>query len=267
MKTRLLTTLLCTILFFSFETKAQIDSNWDLEQWLYGHPVHWTSMDFLDISQTTDKISGDYAAKMQDATGDARSQFTSTTTLRPGQQPTYVVCHFKFGNYSPLDAARIRVFLIDENGNQKAVVNQKIQTHVTDYTPLTMSFEPMAYYFIPEPKKIKIEIVFDSNVSQPGEFYVDDFIFEGMVTGINSVEKGMFNLYPNPTNGVFKIDAQNITVDKIEITDMAGKQVYAASNNQMQNISEINLSDFSKGIYYVKCYNEQKVYTEKLIIQ
>ena len=62
------------------------------------------------------------------------------------------------------------------------------------------------------------------------------------------------NIFPNPTTGLLNIVAsENSTV---EITDLTGKQVMFTSTLNANVKQEINVSDFSNGMYIVKVYNE-----------
>ncbi len=78
----------------------------------------------------------------------------------------------------------------------------------------------------------------------------------------------VFNVYPNPNNGILNISLIN-TSDKqtIEIKNIIGQTVYSqiAGNS---STTTINLSDINKGIYTVSLINENGTSsTKKIIIQ
>ena len=84
-------------------------------------------------------------------------------------------------------------------------------------------------------------------------------------TGINNNEysKNLFSIYPNPSTGKFNIvfsNQQQIT--SVEIYNLFGESVF-----QKQNTNEIDLSSAAKGIYFVKVYAGEKIYTEKIIVE
>ncbi len=80
---------------------------------------------------------------------------------------------------------------------------------------------------------------------------------------IVSVNNISFNIYPNPSNGQFSIEGEDIK--NIEIVDITGKTVkqFTMDNEQLT----INLSNNPKGIYFAKITTSKGVNTEKLIIQ
>ena len=91
------------------------------------------------------------------------------------------------------------------------------------------------------------------------------------VPGPTSIEDNsfsVFNVYPNPNNGILNISLSN-THDKqtIEIKNIIGQTVYSqfAGNS---STATINLSDINKGIYTVSLINENGTSsTKKIIIQ
>jgi len=74
------------------------------------------------------------------------------------------------------------------------------------------------------------------------------------------------SIYPNPCTGKFSVNS-NSDIKSIEIYDVFGKKVYATSKFNLQTSNEIDLSDFPKGIYFVKIYDELKNYTQKIVMQ
>ncbi|MFA4852407.1 MAG: T9SS type A sorting domain-containing protein [Bacteroidales bacterium] len=72
----------------------------------------------------------------------------------------------------------------------------------------------------------------------------------------------VFNVFPNPSSGIFKIESGNVKNVSLKVFNLLGEEVL-----QQQICNEIDLSDSPKGIYFVKIYNEAKSYTEKILIQ
>jgi hypothetical protein len=72
-----------------------------------------------------------------------------------------------------------------------------------------------------------------------------------------------FIVYPNPSEGRFKIVANNIEkISKIEVVNSLGQQVYFENND-----NEITLSNTEKGIFFVKISNEKHNLTHKILIK
>ena len=87
------------------------------------------------------------------------------------------------------------------------------------------------------------------------------FVYTGMPENYSSTKN--FSVYPNPTSGIIKVTGKSIK--KIEIYNLLGESIYTVFSQQISG--EIDLSNFQKGIYFVKIYDGEKIHTEKLIIQ
>ena len=87
-------------------------------------------------------------------------------------------------------------------------------------------------------------------------------------TGITSGDHfPEMNISPNPSSGIFQFAISNWQSAKteIEIYNVLGEQVYKTKvKNQKQ---EINLSEQTKGIYFVKIISAEKIATQKIIIE
>jgi hypothetical protein len=71
-------------------------------------------------------------------------------------------------------------------------------------------------------------------------------------------------IYPNPTNGIITISSiDNSPVDKIEIVDVLGKIVSVKTGNT----SQIDISEFSNGVYIFKIFAGEAVFQKKIIKQ
>ncbi|MCX6352057.1 MAG: T9SS type A sorting domain-containing protein [Bacteroidetes bacterium] len=82
------------------------------------------------------------------------------------------------------------------------------------------------------------------------------------VTGVNNViTLGSINYYPNPVIDYLNIKTDKVDIKKIEIIDALGRLIYTSNFSE-----QILLSTFSKGIYFVRLYNENKTtnYTFKI---
>ena len=97
-----------------------------------------------------------------------------------------------------------------------------------------------------------------------GGSYVDTC---GNMTGVSEIinEENNINVFPNPTNGAFTISYGTMQ-PSIYIYNCLGKLVYK-KEKAPQGSEVINLSAYSKGIYFIKVQNEEKIWTNKIIIQ
>ena len=89
--------------------------------------------------------------------------------------------------------------------------------------------------------------------------------FNPATTSIKEVNKSIFNVYPNPTNGEFVIALDATAKYDITIINVLGQTVYATSTNTME--TTIDLSNFDKGVYNVELKNNDATFTEKVIVE
>ena len=75
------------------------------------------------------------------------------------------------------------------------------------------------------------------------------------------------SIYPNPAqNGNITITLNNWANDKqIKLTNVSGQVLYQANTNR--NTIQLDINDFSTGVYFVSISDQNKTMTKKLIIQ
>lgn len=87
----------------------------------------------------------------------------------------------------------------------------------------------------------------------------------GVINSIQKVSSFQGKVYPNPSNGIFKIES-NEEINSIQVLDITGRVVkqFAFSNNK--NI-ELNISDLNKGTYIILVGNETNVNYFRISLQ
>jgi len=94
--------------------------------------------------------------------------------------------------------------------------------------------------------------------------------FDPAALSVDNVISGDFNVFPNPNNGVFTIELNNVKADDyiISVLNVLGQQVYT-STKEISTISSerIDLSDLDKGIYILEVSNSEATISEKIIIE
>jgi hypothetical protein len=78
-------------------------------------------------------------------------------------------------------------------------------------------------------------------------------------------DKLFVSVFPNPNNGSFSINT-NIINSKLKIFNMLGEMIDSRILND-QEYYRIDLSSHPKGMYFVKIYSKEKIFTEKIIVQ
>jgi len=81
---------------------------------------------------------------------------------------------------------------------------------------------------------------------------------------------GNLSIYPNPTNGIFTIEMNDVQKDiySIKITNVLGQKVF--TNSQLVNgiyKENINLSTFQKGVYLIEIKNSSSTITERIVVE
>jgi len=86
--------------------------------------------------------------------------------------------------------------------------------------------------------------------------------------GVNDliVSEGNINVYPNPGTGKFTINSSD-AINSVEVYNLLGKQVYSEQLSNQLSTAEIDISDFAKGIYFVKISDGKNTSTRKILVQ
>jgi len=92
--------------------------------------------------------------------------------------------------------------------------------------------------------------------------------FPDAIESISNAEN--IRLYPNPTSAkiTLEIDTDQQTTYTIEILNIAGQRLFKEKTQANGNLKkEFDLSDYAKGIYFIKISTEGFYYQEKVIFQ
>ncbi|MCK9481965.1 MAG: serine hydrolase [Bacteroidia bacterium] len=84
------------------------------------------------------------------------------------------------------------------------------------------------------------------------------------VTQVSVERNAVLQVYPNPAQHTFTIELPNKSFS-LEVFDITGRKIYAQDN--ISNRTEIDCSNFSRGIYKVQVTDSKNSYNQKLIIQ
>jgi uncharacterized delta-60 repeat protein len=77
--------------------------------------------------------------------------------------------------------------------------------------------------------------------------------------------KDIIDVFPNPAQNSLNLHLPNGSAFDIMITDANGKEVFRAKN--INPLSPINIRAFEKGTYFVKVFNNEKIFTSRFIKQ
>jgi len=104
------------------------------------------------------------------------------------------------------------------------------------------------------------------------ENYAEETIYVDICTGINELLDNItIEVTPNPNNGLFKIKVSaDIAEDvHIRILNNLGLVVFEENSVSIDNkySYDINLSDESKGMYFIHVITDESVYIQKVIVR
>ncbi len=89
------------------------------------------------------------------------------------------------------------------------------------------------------------------------------------VLGVDSFAKNSkVSIYPNPSNGVFNIDFNNVEVEQINIVNVLGQTVFSKKvDNTISNSNiSIDISNNPNGVYIVNASNGKETKSYKVIL-
>ncbi len=110
----------------------------------------------------------------------------------------------------------------------------------------------------------RIVFITDGSVNRLG-IKVDDFVISGVLSA-DSFETNQIAVFPNPSRGIFNITFGNLYPNKIEIYDISGKLILQKNNLDVNNNqTNIDLSNASNGVYFVKIATENNTITKRII--
>ena len=112
----------------------------------------------------------------------------------------------------------------------------------------------------------------DASVTAEGIGLDSIMLYNNINVGIEKQTANVpaFSLSPNPSNGEFNLSIRSEQSEQMQLTirDMEGKLVYNEALNVNGNFNKtMNLSELSKGVYFLRLQNDKESKVEKLIIQ
>lgn len=123
------------------------------------------------------------------------------------------------------------------------------------------SFENAYFFFLGSVGFYEITQEGDGLVLTMGNVIFGEAIFRNFQLSTNEFNLNNIQVYPNPTNSLLFIKAQNNNIEKIEIYNSFG-QLNLTKGNDFQNI---DVSHLSSGIYIMKIFTENGHINKKII--
>jgi len=90
--------------------------------------------------------------------------------------------------------------------------------------------------------------------------YTETVFVQGHAIKVEDFKNQKAIVFPNPSNGILNIGNENLTT--IQIYNTAGKKI-----KELTPQAQIDLSDISKGIYFMKLISSKGVLVNKIILE
>lgn len=281
--------------YFTGVSSQPVQMNGDFELWQsqsINFPTQWYPLSGSDqgtgVYQTTDADKGVYAVELKTLLGDRNGHPAAQgAAISTGYYPTNCSgnCSQRGGNpfsnrkdtlvfsykYAPAsnDSA---IVLLNFKKNGSTINTQLLYLHAS----ATYQKKELPFNLGLDPDTVIVSISSsdwrDTTLSFVGSDLKIDEMFlksQAIITGINRIssEKDkIISIFPNPSNGKFQIRSLGTDILRLEIYDANGKKVYSNPKFNRYESNEIDLSEYSKGIYFVKIYDGSRNYSEKIVI-
>lgn len=85
-----------------------------------------------------------------------------------------------------------------------------------------------------------------------------------LLSSENSFATANFSIYPNPATDVVNINAGNLVINSIQITDLNGRVVNTIKVNA-SSTAQVSVADLMSGIYFLTVNTDQGVGTSKIV--
>lgn len=163
------------------------------------------------------------------------------------------------------------------NGSATAFLDADLFAGITTEDSIVLLYRPLggkwqihtAHTFQPGPSKTDKTGRFWVDRISTGEytFGIRDASVVGLSESIKHTKNAFnFNVYPNPSNGIFNIHASvNLKNAQLVVYDKNGKSVCETQINGMD--AEVSCKQLKKGVYFISISMDNQVASSKLIIE
>lgn len=188
--------------------------------------------------------------------------------LRKGQSATVSVNITNRG--SAAFTGKLKLSLLNANNQEVQVIQQKnVNSAITQYSTDMFTFigtisanagsYKLALYYQPTGVSTWTLVgnTYNSNYQNPKSVTVTD------PTGIEENGEDALSIYPNPANDVIRITSASPVMERVEMFDLTGKQVYSAIN--VRSGAEINIANLTGGVYMLRIVTDEGILTRKVV--
>jgi len=227
--------------------------------------------EFIDMNSNPDQYSSSYKVSVVDTCG-------NESAMSPYHQGIFITHSFYQGIHSLI----IQDEYVDEAGvyiPEKYYILEDTTGTGFNYSIID-SITSSAYSLIPVPGAVYAMAITQingctntsTNLSNKNiSIDVSNMIMSNKIlieaASVNELSNSNIFIYPNPSTGIFNITGQNI--EQIDIFNSLGQQILLIPHEKIRAVAniKIDLSNFDKGIYYVRIKTSLGVVTKKLVVK
>lgn len=214
------------------------------------------------IGSIMDGDTADFDFNFEDL--DIESLMTLLQILAPGDAVSQTPAHLNMWvKFEPKEGDMLNVIAYSkQSGIPVGFAMYSTEEAIPEYTQISIPFDN-AFEACDSLAIIIIAGGLNSNDSTL--FLVDDITIDFEPDGVNAIDRQQFSCYPNPTAGMFFIKPQVDEPYNYEVFDLEGR-VVRADNNQT-GVSQVSTSSLSKGVYFLKVYQNGQTYPQKIVVR
>ncbi|HEY5589641.1 MAG TPA: T9SS type A sorting domain-containing protein [Paludibacter sp.] len=255
-----------------FEFWQQNQSPYELDGW------NESNNNSKGLNRTTDAKTGQYALELTtylgEENGTPRAQPGNATTgyydntcscTKGGKPYSQQIDTLAFWyKYSPTSNDNAQISLDFRKNGLHIWWEQKALTAATNYQYVEIPFN---VWQVPDTMIVQIQSSLWENKATSfvgSVLKIDNLKFKSQLrnTGIYSPRDDLnISISPNPSNAKFYIHSASLDVFSFDIYNVTGAKVYPTTTIS----NEINLTNSPNGIYLVRIYTGDKIYTKKIL--
>ena len=233
-------------------------------------PVFNATLNFGDLSATTDTDG-----KVSFLNVNAREEYQyslNNPCFSTVSESIYLEIDTTISLTITAQSVSPEISLSDQSGDSiKVTTNMDGDIYlVTNETDLIDSIKANYLRKIPAVANLPVNVPFDGLTIGTNYWIVlvvescqQVLIRKPVIVNSENLLLGKFNIYPNPTNDAVNIETPYNSEYIIQISDIAGKQLYTAKTTE--NSYRIDLSTFKNGIYLIRIQSNANESIHKLI--
>lgn len=97
-----------------------------------------------------------------------------------------------------------------------------------------------------------------------GTAYIDNIKINDEVLSNESVFSSNYEVYPNPATDVINVNAGNLQINAIQITDLNGRIVKNITTETLTSV-QVDIQDLNAGLYMMSVFTNEGVGTSKIV--